>query len=176
MAYRCEYCEKNFATKQSLKKHTESAKVCLKARGEELVVKHTCEYCCKVFTQKTHLKTHLKSCHKYKIYMESKKGSDVKKLTAEIDQLNEETDRYLSKLKSIRSEIFDEKIRLGGAIESKHLAIIEKLQDENDEKDAKIIKLEKTLIRLEKKIIELEKSSSANFFATDDKKLVASKI
>lgn len=176
MSYRCEYCDKNFSKPQNLKNHIATAKYCLKARGEELVVKYRCEYCNKIFTQKSHLKTHLKSCHKYKIYMESKKGSDIKKLTVEIDQLNEETERYLSKLKSIRSEIFDEKIRLGGAIESKHLAIIEQLQDENDEKDAKIIKLEKTVIRLEKKIIELEKSSSANLFATNNKKLVASKI
>jgi uncharacterized Zn-finger protein len=169
MSYKCDYCEKNFTSKVNLKKHVDTAKVCLNARGEEPVVKHICEYCGKIFTQKSNLGTHLKSCQKHKIYIESK-NSGAKKLSTDIDQLNEETERYLSKLKLIRSEIFDEKIRLGGMIESKHLTIIEQLQDENDKKDAKIIELEKIVIRLEKKIIKLEKkSSSKNESPVDEK-------
>jgi hypothetical protein len=108
----------------------------LSSRGEIITVKYDCEYCDKVFTQKSNLKTHLKSCVKYK------KTTIVEK-QSEIVRLNEEIEKYIKRLKLMRSELSNFK----NLEEEKtnQLAIIEKLQIENDEQAEKIVALEKML-------------------------------
>ena len=135
MSEECEYCGKTFRSKQNLKKHIESAKFCLELRGEEVTTKYTCEYCGKFFTQNCNLKTHLKSCaeHKKRIYIDS--------------EIEQEMEKYLRRIKLLRTDLTKEKLKVKKLAETQTelLSTIEKLQNDNNEKDQKIIELEKKL-------------------------------
>lgn len=169
MEHTCEYCGKSFSKKQNLKNHVETAKYCAKLRGEIPPKNYICEFCCKSFTQKGHMDTHLKGCSEYKVYIASEKEKKSKVL--EIGHLNTETEKYTKRLKLLRLELTKEKTRVKLLVETeiKHLAAqeklqieLEKLQAENEEKDEKIIELEKTLERGRGILIGYEKVKPAN--------------
>ncbi len=60
MSHKCEYCNRTFSGKYTLKSHQKTAKYCLKLRGKES--KFKCSDCEKIFTTKQNLSIHKKSC------------------------------------------------------------------------------------------------------------------
>ena len=179
MDYACEFCNKSFSTKYVLKKHVETAKYCAELRGDNPTKKYVCEFCGKPFTQKPHLKDHLKCCTEYKVYVASEKEKTQKEL--EIKQINTETEKYTKRIKLLRLDLAKEKIKIKNLSqnETKHLEIIERLQAENDEKDEKIIELEKTLERGRGILIGYEKVKPANVITNNtivNQKLAALKV
>ena len=138
MDHVCEFCNKSFATKRTLKNHIETAKYCAELRGCTLTEKFVCEFCGKPFTKKPHLIAHLKTCAEYKVHVVSEK---------ERKKIELENGKYIKRLKLLRQELTNEKIKISDLEEEKtnQLAIIEKLQIENDEQAEKIVALEKML-------------------------------
>ena len=67
MEYKCQFCNKLFASKSNLNTHIKTAKVCINNRGDNKVeVKtYTCEHCNKEFTTKNKLNNHIPNCVEY---------------------------------------------------------------------------------------------------------------
>jgi hypothetical protein len=60
---KCEYCNKEFASKTNLNYHLKNTKFCLKLRGEDTTTTNfVCNFCEKCFTTKRRLETHFKIC------------------------------------------------------------------------------------------------------------------
>jgi hypothetical protein len=60
--YKCEFCGKVFYNQWNLQQHIQTAKYCLRIRGESISIKHSCEYCGSGFNLKGPLTAHLKVC------------------------------------------------------------------------------------------------------------------
>jgi len=94
----CEFCNKTFSTKGTLKNHQNTAKYCLELQGNNLDNKYECKKCYKVFTQKIRLNTH--KCNDKNIIikeleyknkdLEYKNKELEKKLEIEINSLKEQ--------------------------------------------------------------------------------------
>ena len=65
--FKCEYCDKSYATLTVLENHKKTAKFCKKIQETKFNIKvepskNECTYCKKVFTIPSRLKTHLETC------------------------------------------------------------------------------------------------------------------
>ena len=83
---KCNFCNKVFATKQTLNVHQNTSKFCLKIQNKSVEGKNKCIHCNKSFTRKERLLSHLKIC-------KSKKTKDFEIMLK--DKINEEKISYL---------------------------------------------------------------------------------
>ena len=83
---KCNFCNKIFATKQTLTVHQNTSKFCLKIQNKSVEGKNKCIHCNKSFTRKERLSSHLKIC-------KSKKTKDFEIMIK--DKINEEKISYL---------------------------------------------------------------------------------
>ena len=105
----CEYCNSEFKSLQSLKRHKEITKYCLKLQGKITNIKenkiYNCEYCLKIFSNKNNLTVHYTCCKK-------KESEELKKENEkEIEKLRKENQKYIDELSKKDSLIiiFEEK-------------------------------------------------------------------
>jgi hypothetical protein len=78
----CEKCGKNFASKQSLKIHSQTSN-CLKQKDK---ITKNCEFCNKIFSSKQMLQYHYTSCTEKKLYLlRIEYDEKIKKLTTEVE-------------------------------------------------------------------------------------------
>jgi Zinc finger, C2H2 type len=107
--FQCQWCNKKFQTKHTLKTHIETAKYCLKKRNNSVEIKTAeCEFCSVKFSAKASLLRHLITCKDRIHHLEIKKFTEesstekfknieiIKKLESTI----EERDISISLLKS----------------------------------------------------------------------------
>jgi hypothetical protein len=81
--FNCKFCNKKFSNKQNLRKHIETAKYCLEARGIKDYIIFTCEFCSCTFTQKINLTTHLKICQ---IRIEKNHSTEIEGFKKALDE------------------------------------------------------------------------------------------
>lgn len=78
----CDKCGKNFASKQSLKIHSQTSN-CLKPKDK---ASKNCEFCNKIFSSKQMLQYHYSSCTEKKLHeIRIEYDEKIKKLTADIE-------------------------------------------------------------------------------------------
>jgi len=151
---KCEFCNKNFTTISVLKVHTETAKYCLKLRGEPSPTQYKCEYCDDSFTQKITLKKHANLCLEHKNFLIVEKEKENEVLKTYVKSLKSCNDRKEKLTTLTETLLIEEKIKVKKLTDKRifDLATIEKLQNEKielsnliHEKDQKIIGLEKKL-------------------------------
>lgn len=99
----CEFCNKIFSTKGTLKNHQKTAKYCLEIQSKNLDTKHVCKKCNKVFTQKIRLNTH--NCVDKNIIIKELKDK-YKELEDKYKELNENLEH---KNKELEEEIRNNK-------------------------------------------------------------------
>jgi hypothetical protein len=103
--YACKYCEKNFTTPGTLKRHVETAKTCLSNRGKKLELEK-CPYCPATFTQKASLKLHYSRCPKKKEERQKKKE---KSLREEIVKWKKKCETLEKELEEVKEELSEQK-------------------------------------------------------------------
>jgi len=60
--FTCEFCKRNFSTKQNLNIHTKTAKYCLEIQGKNPSYDYICPICTDCFTARHQLDSHKKKC------------------------------------------------------------------------------------------------------------------
>jgi len=104
---KCEFCQKKFKNKYTLKSHQKNAKYCLELRGDLKKGKYLCEYCNKDFTQKIHLHTHLKTCsmNNRQIHIFNKKLEEKEKIWEEKNMtLKSLTKKFMDQISHLEKE------------------------------------------------------------------------
>nr|QBK86110.1 MAG: C2H2 type zinc finger protein [Marseillevirus LCMAC101] len=97
----CKYCDKNFATAGSLKRHIETSKTCLSNRGVKLDLEE-CQHCSATFTQKASLKLHYNRCPQRREERQKKKE---KYLRVEITEWKKRCKTLENEVKESKEEI-----------------------------------------------------------------------
>jgi hypothetical protein len=102
----CNYCNKNFSCKSSLKLHQKTTKYCLKLQGKNEENKFECEYCNKIFTVKTNLLSHYGTCKEKELNdnLEKLEEKLQKEFNKEKEQLQKE---FANMLKDKEEEIVE---------------------------------------------------------------------
>jgi len=141
--FKCKFCKKKFTSNAILKVHIKTAKYCLKLRGENSPTQYHCQYCDDFFTQNITLKKHLDLCLDHKNFLIEEKEKENVALRTYVKSLK----KGIVRKEKLGTSLIEEKSKT-----EKYLSTIEKLQDEKvelsnllDEKDQKIIELEKKL-------------------------------
>lgn len=122
--FQCEWCGKKFSTKIILKTHVQTAKYCLKQRGENSpninVVK--CDFCFSIFNTKLGLTRHMKICRKRKEIDSDLEKRETEKLhNLEIKKLEKKVKVLKSTVKEQENYIKEIELKLAkgeGVIET----------------------------------------------------------
>ena len=102
MSFVCEYCNKEFKTKGTLKTHQEHTKYCLDLQGKISNI-YKCQHCSKNLTSEKNFREHLNICkEKYK-----EKVEELEKIIEKIKK--EYEDKYEKKLEKQKQE-YEEKL------------------------------------------------------------------
>lgn len=112
---KCEFCNNDFKSSNSLKTHQETARYCLKIRNKEVEKKHKCNNCNKFFSRKQHLLNHSAICNggwqtKYK-NLEKKYENLEQKYERKISKQEKEYEKKIDKLQDRIQEIATEAIK-----------------------------------------------------------------
>lgn len=122
MDHICEFCDKNFSSKYALKVHKENAKYCLASRNKKPIKGYKCDYCNHTFNYKSALKRHVNNCLMYKDFTIDEQNKQIIELTKKVCES-----------KKLRDKIKDQE------------KVIQELKSVVEEKDQKILELEKLL-------------------------------
>ena len=137
----CQYCKKNFSSKQSLNTHQKTTIYCLKLQGKnEEVNNFNCNYCDKIFTTKQYLLTHLSYC----------KDKDLQ------DKLKEKDKELQDKLKEKDRELQDKLKEKDRELQDKLKEKDKELQDKLKEKDIIIMEYREQIAVLKGQLITLK--------------------
>lgn len=130
MKYGCQYCHKEFASKQSLLRHQQTNVSCLKLRNKEKVTE-MCEYCKKEYI---HLSIHQKTCKRKSFFLDHED---------KIEKMQEKLTKKSSKMKMVVEENRKLKRKLNDSEKTNT-----KLKEENSLMRDKILELEGTITGL----------------------------
>ena len=105
----CEFCDKTFSSIYSLKKHIETAKICIKKRNVplELSPVYNCQYCKKDFYRKDNLAIHHKTCSKKEEHEDKiiqKENKEIQNRLEKIESDLREKTKELEKCKKVLDE------------------------------------------------------------------------
>jgi hypothetical protein len=128
----CEFCGKTFKSDYNLRVHTNTAKYCLKSRGE-IINNFKCKYCDYALTQKSSLKVHYKTCLTFKDHLIKTKDEENRILTSK----NNAQTNIIKKMRIVSK---NDATKIGN-LEKNHQQDSEKIEELQD----KIAELEKTV-------------------------------
>jgi len=118
--FQCEWCNKKFLTKHTLKTHIETAKYCLKDRNDPSEINLIeCEFCSAKFSAKSSLLRHLTVCKSKDVKISH--DSEIKKLKSTL----EERDIFIASLKTTLEESDKSILSLKSTIEEQNIVIKE---------------------------------------------------
>lgn len=110
--FTCEWCEKSFTNAYTLKTHIETAKYCLKERGEKNTKDIECEFCFTKFSVKSSFVRHIDICAKRKQHekeqmqiLHKQEITKFKKKLKERDAYIEKLDKHIEKQKEYIKEL-----------------------------------------------------------------------
>jgi hypothetical protein len=129
----CEYCDRHFSNKTTLKTHQENAKYCLTIQGKcSSSAIHICITCEHIFTSKAGCDKHMVLC-KNTVH-----GQLIEKLRTDNDKLRNDNDK----------------------LRNDNDAIIDKLRSDNYSKEGMVALMQDKIDRQESKLISMEQSLS----------------
>lgn len=110
----CTYCNNEFKTKCALTRHQQTAKYCLKLRGESASESYTCKVCKRNFTRKNGYEQHIAKCkHVKRIDILE---SENKKLEAKVNTLEALLSDYKERITELQNTI--ERVAIKGVEKS----------------------------------------------------------
>lgn len=101
--YECEYCQRTFTAKSSLKHHQKTAKICLDKQGFE-IEQFQCEQCNNFFTTKPSLDRHSKTCE-YNLTLPYKET--IETLQKENKMLKKQQKKYEKQIQELQDKLAD---------------------------------------------------------------------
>jgi hypothetical protein len=147
----CNYCNKNFSCKSSLKLHQKTTKYCLKLQGKNEDNKFECEYCKKIFTVKTNLISHYGTCKEKELNdnLEKLEEQLQKEFNKEKEQLQKEFNKEKEQL---QKEFNKEKEKLQKEFNKERKDFVIMLKDKEEE----IVELKQTVAELNGRLFTLK--------------------
>lgn len=122
--FTCEWCNKSFYNIYNLKVHVETAKYCLKLRGEKKTNDtFECEYCHDKFSIKSRFSKHMETCSKLEIIRLKKEMDSVYSILKErdacVEKLNKHIEKQAAYMKDIEIKLAKGEAYMEGYKESK---------------------------------------------------------
>jgi hypothetical protein len=149
----CEYCDKSFLNKSTLRHHQKTAKYCLEKQGINNQV-YKCQFCSTYLTTRNRLKTHVQICkEKQKKDIDEKESIVKTKYKKELKELEKKLEKTEDKFEAQKKE-YEEKL------EQQKKEYEEKLERQKKEYDDNINRLELKLEKLENAVIDNSKKPS----------------
>ncbi len=152
---RCQFCDKEFKSKNSLEIHQKNTKSCLIKQGKINIV-YKCNYCEKILSTNNRLNTHMNICREKLIHKNQEYKSNIEEYKSKIKEESERKDNYIDefklKIKEQQEELDKFKVKIKEQQEE-----LDKFKLKINDKEEYISKLEEMLRIANNAIVDIAK-------------------